>query len=67
MQHAITYAKDPMGFETGVIWVINHRHDIMKWYNRLGFQESGRDVPFDVPGNDALNENTRFLIFTQKL
>ncbi|OZJ02786.1 hypothetical protein BZG36_03490 [Bifiguratus adelaidae] len=46
---ALEYSKKDLKLSKGVIWVLRNRDDILKWYTRMGFVDSGSTQPFPWP------------------
>ncbi|KAI8982016.1 acyl-CoA N-acyltransferase [Mycotypha africana] len=55
-----------LGFHTAVIHVIESRSEILAWYKKLGFVETGERVPFVWP-ELLKQDNLHFLTLKRKL
>jgi GNAT superfamily N-acetyltransferase len=63
---AEAYARDTLQLQALVIWVINRRSEIINWYQRLGFKDTGRTIPF-VWEDKLIDKNVYFRIFIKNL
>jgi GNAT superfamily N-acetyltransferase len=52
--------------KTAILWVLEKRSDILDWYQRLGFQSTGKTRPFVMPDN-LLVPDANFNILEKKL
>jgi ribosomal protein S18 acetylase RimI-like enzyme len=68
LQACISYAQQkwPGCVEHAVIWVIEQRQDILKWYERMGFEFTGEFRDFVMPQN-ALIEGLKFKIYVKRV
>jgi ribosomal protein S18 acetylase RimI-like enzyme len=66
MRHAMAHAHERWHCTTAVMWVIRQREDILKWYRRLGFQETGETKDFVFP-ELQLRDDIAFLVLAKKL
>ena len=64
--HALAHAADVWTCKEAVLWVIKHRQDILKWYERKGFRWSGKEKPFVFP-ELALKDDIDFLVLIKRL
>ncbi|KAG0172284.1 hypothetical protein DFQ28_005431 [Apophysomyces sp. BC1034] len=55
-----------LGFEAAVMHVLENRPEILKWYSKLGFEETGERVPFVWPENLKIKD-LHFLVLKKKL
>ncbi|KAF7721985.1 hypothetical protein EC973_003867 [Apophysomyces ossiformis] len=55
-----------VGFEAAVMHVLENRPEILKWYSKLGFEETGERIPFVWPENLKIKD-LDFLVLKKKL
>ncbi|KAI9598064.1 hypothetical protein BDF19DRAFT_463398 [Syncephalis fuscata] len=60
------YTRDQLHLSHTGVWVIKQRTDIIKWYQRMGFIDSGRELPF-VWDHLLLDKTARFRVFLKPL
>lgn len=67
LNQLLAYLKQEMQVKTAVLWVIQQREDIQKWYERSGFEWKNEEVrPFVMP-EKALQPNVYFKVYTKDL
>jgi ribosomal protein S18 acetylase RimI-like enzyme len=64
IREAIRVIKEDLKYERAMVHVLENRVDILKWYRKLGFQETGERVEFVWP-DKLLIKDLHFL--TMKL
>ncbi|RKP25375.1 acyl-CoA N-acyltransferase [Syncephalis pseudoplumigaleata] len=60
------YARDQMNLSRVGVWVIKQRTDIIRWYERMGFTDTGREMAF-IWEDLAIDKTTRFRIFLKSV
>lgn len=66
MKHAEQFIKQEWECSRIVMWVIEQRGDIMQWYKRCGYLDTGEQLPFVMP-DLALIENMQFNVLAKAL
>jgi ribosomal protein S18 acetylase RimI-like enzyme len=69
LQSAETYATGVFGCSTAKMWILAGRDELMAWYVRMGYAETGETEPFLPPesGVEALVDNLHFLVIKKEL
>ena len=57
---ALSHIKDEWKCERCVIWVLENRPELLKWYEKMGFRWNGETRPFVFP--DLLMERAEFRV-----
>jgi ribosomal protein S18 acetylase RimI-like enzyme len=60
------HVKSELNAETAVLWVIEQRSDLQKWYEKLGFEFSGEMKDFVFPSK-LIDASTKFRVYLKKL
>ncbi|KAI8055395.1 acyl-CoA N-acyltransferase [Syncephalis plumigaleata] len=66
MRAAEEHARDQLNLSQVGCWVIKQRADIIKWYQRMGFKDTGRELPF-VWEHLLIDKTARFRIFLKEV
>ncbi|MDR3613800.1 MAG: GNAT family N-acetyltransferase [Candidatus Obscuribacterales bacterium] len=63
IQDAEDYARERFKATTAKMYVLNGRPELMAWYNRLGYAETGHTEPFPSSegGSQALNDDAHLI------
>ena len=48
---AENHAATTMGAKMAVLWVIDSRADLLGWYKRMGYVQTGQTAPFPIEAN----------------
>ncbi len=67
LNHAQTFAKNELNLHKGILWVINYREDIQKWYRKMGYEWNGSDTKPFVDNQSAMRPGLHFQVFTKDL
>lgn len=64
LQAAEDYARSEFAATGAIMWILEGRSELLDWYKRSGYQETGETEPFPGPesGAIALVENLRFMV-----
>ncbi|KAI9475501.1 MAG: acyl-CoA N-acyltransferase [Benjaminiella poitrasii] len=65
MQTALAEMKT-MGFKYAVLHVLENRSDVLTWYNKLGFVETGERIPFVWPESLKIKD-LKFIVLKKAL
>jgi len=69
LQSAEMHATGVFGCSTAKMWILSGRDELLSWYVRMGYVETGETEPFLPPesGVVALVDNLRFLVIKKDL
>lgn len=69
LQSAEKHAIEVFRCHTATMWILSGRDELLSWYKRMGYEETGETEPFPGPesGNVPLVENLHFLVIGKKL
>lgn len=60
IEAAEQYGREHFGAKTGKMFVLSQRAELLAWYSRLGYQQTGATVPFpaEEEGSRPVQEDT---------
>lgn len=66
---AENHARRNFNCSTAKMFVLSGRSELLNWYKRLGYTETGETAPFPGPetGLTALQENPHFVVISKRL
>lgn len=69
LESAEMHAVGVFGCSTAKMWIINGRDELLAWYKRMGYEETGETEPFLPPesGVIPLVDNLHFLVIRKDL